>query len=206
MADQKTKQTEDFEIAAGKSRDCLAGEELAALLDGRCDEAEVVRIKEHFNGCEECYNQWLTLVSLKMGAMKTTKIYPVRSRLFTYIGLALVLAVSVMVFLNIADIDLIPVMDQSEEVPQNLSGDGDRGDLYALWVEQVVESCRSGEVEGAGWQRLGRDAKELLEAGGANFTQESKDKLTAVIPLLNRLFETPSGGQCSLILTILAQR
>lgn len=99
-----------------KGENCIPSEELAALIDNKCSEAEIEKIKNHLSECEICSDQWLTLSTFKMGALKTPRTVK-KSKAYTYIGSALALAASVVVFLNIADITGVRVR---ESVPPTL--------------------------------------------------------------------------------------
>lgn len=94
---------------------CLSPEVLAALVDNRCSSEEVLQIKKHISDCESCYQQWLTLSSLKLGSVKRVRIIPFnRARLYGSIGSALALAASVAIYLNVADYSQVSVSDKIE--------------------------------------------------------------------------------------------
>lgn len=110
--------------SAEKKDNCIADEDLAALLDNKCSPEEVKAIRAHLSECERCYQQCLFLSTLKLGAEKTSR--PVsrfrRSKIYGYIGSAMALAAGVAVYLNVAQQGPL-IFTQEEVQPSTPAGE-----------------------------------------------------------------------------------
>ncbi|MGB3210850.1 MAG: hypothetical protein WBB19_09130 [Desulforhopalus sp.] len=92
----------DKEGAHGR---CLLPEEMAALLDSRCEEGERTIFMQHLSGCEKCYLEWFTLKKITDHSRHNGRLYHLsRLKKYSFIGSALAVAASVAVFLNITDL------------------------------------------------------------------------------------------------------
>lgn len=89
----------------GEHGRCLLPEEMAALVDDSCQKEELVKFIEHLSSCETCYNQWFSL-KREAGSKKNESRFLSLSRRkkYSFIGSALAVAASVVVFLNISDL------------------------------------------------------------------------------------------------------
>jgi len=80
---------------------CLSPGEIAALVDNTCAKEQRAVFMDHLSRCETCYGAWLTLK--KMDDRKRGRLYRFSKRQqYGFIGSALALAASVVVYLNIS--------------------------------------------------------------------------------------------------------
>jgi hypothetical protein len=97
-------------LAADKGGDhgpCLLPEEMAELVDASCGKEELAIFMEHLSCCETCYEEWLTLKKMadrKQNILSEGRVVPLsRFKKYGFIGSALAMAASVVIFLNISD-------------------------------------------------------------------------------------------------------
>lgn len=108
----------------GKHGRCLLPEEMAALVDATCTKEQREIFMQHLSGCENCYKEWLTLKTMdqKVGRKVGRKVgagvvyHLSRFKKYSYIGSALAVAASVVVFLNITHL-LPPAEDKQFQKP-----------------------------------------------------------------------------------------
>ncbi len=93
---------------AAESRDteelqaeCPAAEEFAAFSEGSGTELALSAFFTHLEGCESCYRQWLILKEEEVRRDHSSTAS--RLKKYSYIGSALALAASIVVFLNIRE-------------------------------------------------------------------------------------------------------
>jgi hypothetical protein len=96
-------------LAADKGGDhgpCLLPEEMAELVDASCGKEELAIFMEHLSCCETCYEEWLTLKKMadrKENILSEGRVVPLsRFKKYGFIGSALAMAASVVIFLNIS--------------------------------------------------------------------------------------------------------
>lgn len=85
---------------------CLSPEEIAVLVDTSCGKEKLAIFMEHLSYCETCYDQWLTLKKMDDHSFNIPNeghVYHLsRLKKYSFIGSALAVAASVVVFLNIS--------------------------------------------------------------------------------------------------------
>ena len=95
-------------LAADKGTEqgrCLLPEEMAALVDASCQKEELEIFIEHLSSCETCYNQWFSLKRVADSKKNENSVFNLsRRKKYSFIGSALAVAASVVVFLNISDL------------------------------------------------------------------------------------------------------
>lgn len=98
---------------------CLADAEMAALVDGTCDDAERNRLQNHLASCELCYQHWIDLARGvdQHGREKKEKRSEqlIRFRYVTWAGSFLAAAASVVLFINITQVQPPPTMEDVDK-------------------------------------------------------------------------------------------
>jgi hypothetical protein len=96
-------------LAADKGGDqgrCLLPEEMAELVDASCGKEELAIFMEHLSCCETCYEEWLTLKKMadrKQNILSEGRVVSLsRFKKYGFIGSALAMAASVVIFINIS--------------------------------------------------------------------------------------------------------
>jgi hypothetical protein len=83
---------------------CLSAEEMAALVDGRVQGPAWEAHLAHLGSCRKCYEEWLLLKKeTKLGAPRRRLSNLSRIKQLSYIGSALAVAASIVIYLNVAD-------------------------------------------------------------------------------------------------------
>ncbi len=172
----------------GKGSSCLSAEVLAALIDGTCSTDEIEQVRRHLSSCEICYDQWLTLSSIKLGTLSSSRTaVGKKTKIYGYIGSALALAASVVVFINVTDLSFSPVKQHDTERILEKEQDYKGDDAGLLLQEEmpvptadVVE--RSMELQATIPERNVRDSVSVAdEAPRKKISRgpEKKEKETA---------------------------
>lgn len=95
---------------------CLNPEEMAALVDSQCTKEELAIYMQHLSRCEQCYGEWLSLKTMDKMATSSAaggRTRPVsRLKKYGFIGSAMAVAASVVIFFNI---NQLPRMVQETE-------------------------------------------------------------------------------------------
>jgi hypothetical protein len=90
----------------GEHGRCLSPEEIAALVDTSCGKEELAIFMEHLSYCETCYEEWLILKKMddhNLNIPNKGRVYHLsKFKKYRFIGSALAVAASVVVFLNIS--------------------------------------------------------------------------------------------------------
>lgn len=90
----------------GEHGRCLSPEEIAALVDTSCGKEKLAVFMEHLSYCETCYEEWLTLKKMddhNLNIPNKGRVYHLsKLKKYSFIGSALAVAASVVVFLNIS--------------------------------------------------------------------------------------------------------
>ena len=122
---------------------CLADAEMAALVDGTCDDAERNRLQNHLASCELCYQHWIDLSRGvdQHGRVKKDKRSEqlIRFRHVTWAGSFFAAAASVVLFINITQV-LPP--STMEEADKTVSKQNDSTELQPS-VEMVPAGHQS---------------------------------------------------------------
>jgi hypothetical protein len=83
---------------------CLASQEMAELLDGKCESDQRRLHLKHLSTCETCYREWLDLQQeLSHASLKQKKPLLFQRRVLTFSGSLLAAAASVVFYLNLLD-------------------------------------------------------------------------------------------------------
>lgn len=87
-----------------KGEGCLSSEELADVAANLCTPEQRKKAMEHFSSCQVCYDEWVSicfsLMSVETGSSGKTPLVTVRN--LGYLGSALAIAASVMLYINIS--------------------------------------------------------------------------------------------------------
>ncbi|WP_163335855.1 hypothetical protein [Desulfopila sp. IMCC35008] len=87
-----------------KSEGCLSSEQLADVAANMCTPEQREKAMEHFSSCQVCYDEWVSicfsLMSVETGSSGKTPLVTVRN--LGYLGSALAIAASVMLYINIS--------------------------------------------------------------------------------------------------------
>lgn len=85
---------------------CPSDEEMAALIEGRGTENEILLIWTHLGGCDKCYGTWLSLKKNKKQDAPRGRFYYLNSlRKIRYLGAALAAAACITVYLNVVTME-----------------------------------------------------------------------------------------------------
>ncbi len=102
-----------------ESSSCLADAEMAALVDGTCDDAERKRLQNHLASCEFCYQHWIDLARGvdQPGRVKKDKRSGqlIRFRHVTWAGSFLAAAASLVLFINITQVRPPQTMEDADK-------------------------------------------------------------------------------------------
>ncbi len=109
---------------AAESRDaeelqeeCPAAEEFAAFSEGRGTGLALSTFYIHLEGCESCYRQWLIVKEEEV--RKDHSLAASRLKKYSYVGSALALAASIVVFLNIREpVEVLIQFDENEALEE----------------------------------------------------------------------------------------
>jgi len=146
---------------------CLSAEVLASLIDGTCSTDEIEQIRGHLSSCEICYDQWLTLSSIKLGTLSSSRTTAgKKTKIYGYIGSALALAASVVVFINVTELSFSPVEQHDTErileKEQDYKGD-DAGFLLQEEMAAPTVVKRSLEVQTTPPERNVQDSVSVAD-------------------------------------------
>lgn len=87
-----------------KGEGCLSSEELADVAANLCTPEQREKAMDHFSSCQACYDEWVSicfsLMSVENGSSGKTPLVTVRN--LGYLGSALAIAASVMLYINIS--------------------------------------------------------------------------------------------------------
>ena len=85
--------------------ECLSDEQLAALVEGRLDNDQQLELRKHLSDCGKCYKEWLQMTRLPENSPARGRIHWLKHiKNYSYIGSALAVAASVVVYLNVNDV------------------------------------------------------------------------------------------------------
>ncbi len=92
-----------------KGEGCLSSEELADMAANLCTPEQREKAMEHFSSCQACYDEWVSLcfsmMSMESGSSGKMPLVTIRN--LGYVGSALAIAASVVLYINVSrDIDI----------------------------------------------------------------------------------------------------
>jgi len=96
---------------------CLRPEEMAALVDNSCTKEERETFMHHLSCCQKCYEEWLALTPLTDHKTRKAPVYHLsKVKKYSFVGSALAVAASIVVFLNISQPPSLLMDKPSEKV------------------------------------------------------------------------------------------
>lgn len=139
---------------------CLADEEMAQLVEGRCSAGEKDRAWVHLSDCRQCYEQWYSLKTQKGFPLKKGVIVNLMQRKpLALIGSGLAVAVSVAVFLNLPH-DPLPGRLAEEPKPSlQMAEEAENSFAAGVDAEVVGDEAVSREGSGAAYERIAVEQK-----------------------------------------------
>lgn len=109
---------------------CLSAEQLADVASNSCSADERKAALAHFAACRACYDAWvgisLSLVAMESGLTRRKRPALFSLRNLSYLGSAIAVAASVVVFLNVRqEVDLSPIAPPPAEIrSERLAAEG----------------------------------------------------------------------------------
>ena len=102
---------------------CLTTQEMAELIDTKCEAVSLSTFHKHLSSCDNCYQEWLFLKNVQEKTQKKNTIYKLsNNKKLGVAGTAFAAAASIAVFLNISQHDdiiqkqLAPKREMSSQV------------------------------------------------------------------------------------------